>query len=571
MAATEVLCPVDRYADDHGDLRRRDLVEQNPKAFSLDRALSILRHRLPLVVLCVVIVAGAAFGFSERKTKKYTASVTLNFESNPLNQQILGLSTNGLSNSSNALLAQEAGNVEVVKNEDVVTKTAHALGLTDTAVINSLSVSGQGEAQIVTVSATTTSPARSAAIANTYGHQFLLEQQKTTLKQYKAALAIVRKQLAALSPAQQVGADGLALQNRAQTLSLQSELNPNNVSIGSEALPPASPSSPRTSRDTALGGFIGLLIGIALVLLLERADRRIRAPEDLEAIYRLPLLGSVPRSGKLARHTRQKGGRRVAPPPAEIEEFNLIRARLRFFNIDRDLRTVMVASTETGDGKTLVARLLAEAAARSGARVLLIDADLRNPTIVAQFAISPGPGLANVLVGVTPASEAIQSVALDGATVADGTWHAATSPAQADKAPTLDVLATGVPLPPNPSELLESRATHDLLVRVRQEYDLVVIDTPALTAVSDAFALLRKVDGIVVVGRIGVSRCHAAERLHQVLRSSGASLLGVIANCSKWSGPTIYAYSSPNDEASHEAPLVDDTSSPGEMVSIVRA
>jgi capsular exopolysaccharide synthesis family protein len=507
------------------DFERTLFVQQHSEAFNLERALGIARHRLPLIALCAIVVAGAAFGFSKHQTKKYTASASLDFETSSFAQQIAGLQTGGAPNNSTEALAQQASNVERAKSAEAAVKTAKTIGhgLTAGRVLGSLEVAGQGESSIVLVSSTTTSPGLSAAIANGYAAQVVVEERYANFQKYKAALAIVRKQIAALSPAQRVGPDGLELQNRAQSLSLLSQLKVDDVKVASEAAPPASASSPKTSRNTALGGFVGLIIGIGLVLLLERIDRRIRTPEELEAVYRLPLLGSIPRSAALARTGSEKEGVRQAPPVAESEQFNLIRARLRYFNIDRELRTVLVASAEAGDGKSLVALNLAEAAARSGAKTLLLETDLRQPTLMERFSLPAGPGLADVLIGATPPREAIQSIPLDASA-------------------TLDVLSAGAVLPLNPNELLESDACEQLLHSVRSDYDLVVLDTPPLTVVSDAFALLTKVDGIVVVGRIGGSRRDAAERLHQVLGSSGAALLGVVANFSRSAGASAYSY-----------------------------
>jgi polysaccharide biosynthesis transport protein len=134
----------------------------------------------------------------------------------------------------------------------------------------------------------------------------------------------------------------------------------------------------------------------------------------------------------------------------------LIRAHLRYFNVDKELRTLMVASAAPGDGKTTVARHLAGAAARMGSRVLLLEADLRRPTIAVQLDVASGPGVADVLIGV--------------------------------------------------------------------------VDTPPLTAVSDAFPLLSKVDGVIIVGRVGRNRRDVAQRLHETLTGAGAPLLGVVAN-----------------------------------------
>jgi polysaccharide biosynthesis transport protein len=160
--------------------------------------------------------------------------------------------------------------------------------------------------------------------------------------------------------------------------------------------------------------------------------------------------------------------------------------------------------------------------------VLLLEVDLRQPTLAQQLGIEPGPGLADVLIGAVPLGEAIQSVDLPASSVDGTTGHA------------LDVLAAGAVLPPNPVELLESDAMGVVLNQARTAYNLVVIDTPPLTAVSDAFPLLTQVDGVVIVGWVGRSRRDVAEQLHQVLASSGAPLLGLIANGAKSGGPTPY-------------------------------
>jgi len=411
-------------------------------------------------------------------------------------------------------------------------------------VSDNLHIAAKGEPSVIDVSATSTSPLLAAAIANTYANQFVKEQQSTNRRFFKSALALVNKQLAALTPAQQVGTDGLDLQERAHTLNLLAELGYNNAQIAEEAVVPTSPSSPRTRRNTVLGAVLGLLLGLIVAFVLERFDRRIRGPEELEAVYRLPMLGVVPTSAALS-------GKRTALPPAEAEAFSLIRAHLRFFNVDRDLRTVVIASPAPGDGKTTVARHLAEAAARLGSRVLLLEADLRRPTLAQQLDIESGPGLADVLIGAIPIGEATQSIDLQ------------TPPSEGTSGHTLDVLAADAVLPPNPGELLESRAMDAVLEQAKSAYDLVVIDTPPLTAVSDAFSLLTKVDGVVIVGRVGHSRRDVAEQLHQVLSSSGAPLLGVIANDSKSGGPGSYTYASDSQSSSAVASADGASSSEG--------
>ncbi len=507
---------------------------------SIEQVLGVLRRRALLILLCVVVVAGAAYGFSRHQTKKYTATASLVFSNNQLGQQVAGLPVA----SSNNQQAQQNTNVKLVQLGDMAGKTANLLrqGLTKEQVSTDVSVSAQGESNIVDVSATATSPALAANIANVYTKKFVEEQQSSNHRYYASALALVNKQLAVLSPKERVGTAGLALQDRAQSLGVLAELRNGNVEVAQAATVPTAQSSPKVSRNTALGAFLGLLLGLGLAFLLERLDRRIREPKDLEAVYGLPLLGVIPESTALSRSARGSGDKRAILPPGESEAFHLIRAHLRYFNVDRDLRTLLVASAAPGDGKTTIARHLAAAAVRMGSRVLLIEADLRRPTLARQLNAQFGPGLADVLIGAVSLSDATQLIDL-GATSEDSA-----------KGKTLDALVAGAVLPPNPGELVESHAMETLLDRVKLSYDLIVIDTPPLTAVSDAFPLLRKVDGVIIVGRVGRNRRDVAQRLHETLTGAGAPLLGVIANGFKARRNAPYAYAYDYAPAAGTAP-----------------
>lgn len=481
-----------------------------PTRMNVERTLRIVRRRAPIVVICILVAAASAFVFARSQTKQYAATASLLFANN----QVAAVAT-GLTPASQPPLSasQQDTNVQLVGLGDVAAKTAAALGPRWTADEVHLAVSAapNSDTSFVTVSATASTPRLAQKIANTYSSVFVSEQQAQAVQQISAAQRLVAAEYSALSPAQRSSTQGLALADRAQSLAVLAKLQNGNVSFANQAGLPTSPSSPKIKRDIALGAVLGLLIGLAIASLLERLDVRIRDPKELEAIYEVPVLAAVPERPDYEVLTSLTHASQSGVPSVHDEVFNLLRSYLRYFAVARELRTLLVISAGPREGKTTISYNLSKAAAVAGSQVLLIEGDLRRRTVIAPLLDRAHPALPDVLLGEAIVQEAVRSIQIGPKAV-------------------LDVLIAGDIPPPNASELIESPAMEAVLDAAVAEFDLVVIDTPPLSLVADAIPLLTKVDGVIIVGRVGQSRRDAAEQLHKRLTSLGAPVLGIVAN-----------------------------------------
>ncbi|MGN6869079.1 MAG: polysaccharide biosynthesis tyrosine autokinase [Solirubrobacteraceae bacterium] len=486
--------------------------------------LRVLRRRAPLIALCVVLTAAAAFALSKAQHKQYTATAQILFRNAELDQQAAGLQVVNQSNPQ----SQTDTNLKLATLPRVAAETAAALdhGLTQKQVSAAITVIQESDTDLAKVSATWTSPARAAQIANTYARYVIQDRQRADANYFASALGAVNLQFEALAPAQRSGVEGADLKDRANSLQILSQLQSDEVALEQAATAPSAPSSPKVLRNTVLGAVLGLLLGLAVAFLLQRLDRRLREPTDLEEVYGVPLLGVVPESTAL-RQAQGATDHGSELPPNEAEIFGLLRAHIRYFNVDRDLRTVVIVSAAPGDGKSTVARWLAIATATIGSRVLFLEADLRRPMAAKYFGIQREPGVAEVLVGQESLATAVQRVAFAS---------------RKETTISLDVLVAGGLLPPNPPQVIESQAMTSLLAEARENYDLVVIDTPPLVLLPDAFPLLRQADGVLIVSRLGENRRDVAVRLRETLAGVDAPVVGVIANGYKRPRGSLYTY-----------------------------
>jgi polysaccharide biosynthesis transport protein len=300
-------------------------------------------------------------------------------------------------------------------------------------------------------------------------------------------------------------------------LELLRNVETGDAQIADRADVPTRPSSPKTLRNIVIGACLGLLIGLALALLAEMADTRLRKPEDLEQALGLSLLTSVPRS-KALRRTQLNG----AIGAGELEAFRRLRANLRYRGDDHEVRSLLVTSAGSGSGKTTVAVYLAASAAATQRRVLLIEADLRRPRVAELLGIPPGHDLRRALEpGAVNGDLGFYEVGIDPASGEDASASAS-----------FEVLPAGTPRP-DASELLDSEEMRRLVSAATKAFDLVIIDGPPPSLISDAIPLMKQVTGVVVVARMGRESREDVEQLRVNLDLLDIRTLGAVATFSR--------------------------------------
>ena len=310
-------------------------------------------------------------------------------------------------------------------------------------------------------------------------------------------------------------------------------LRSNNIREVDIARTPAAPSEPNIPRNLGFGFVLGLTSGIGLAFLLEGVDNTVRTPEQAQAISGLPSLGMIPLGPKSTSETNSKPGLAVAASKEAIElitqsrplsqmaeSYRALRTSLLLTSVGSPPKTILITSALPREGKSTTSINTAIVLAQKGTRVLLIDADLRRPSIHKTLGMGPRIGLSNVLTG--------------GATLQQAT-------VRSSLLPNLFILPAGTP-PPNPSELLASARMFDLLAEVREQYDHIVLDTPPTLSVTDAVVLSTRADAVVLVIRSAQTTKPALRRARDILAQVNARVAGVLLNAVNLDSPDYYYY-----------------------------
>lgn len=305
-----------------------------------------------------------------------------------------------------------------------------------------------------------------------------------------------------------------ALLQRFKEVGIAGGVGTNNVSIVDSALPPAFASSPNLWLNLALGVLVGLLAGVIGALVLEQLAEAVVLPTEFQSKLKVPLLGTTPLTGEKASSPRlvaQSNGGEGAKLPAVQEDGDLAEAyfsiltAVQFSAAGGAPRVISITSSQPQEGKSTSALALARGLASTGVRVLLIDADMRNPSLHRALGLPRDRGLSDVLTSNAKLSDVVHPTPFKGLTV-----------------------MTAGRIPPNAAELLASESLAGLIKATRDSFDHVIFDSPPVLGLADAPLLARAADGTVFVMEAGRTRSTQARQALDRLRSVQAHILGAV-------------------------------------------
>lgn len=500
-------------------------MSDQPRYQTLRDYLRVIRAQRWLIVLFIVLFGGAAFAYSARQDPTYEAEASLAFKEPTQDLAFLGISAF----PSSTPQQRAAVNSELVTRAAVARRVRDSLGIETSIESVQSSVSAQAEAQTnnVVIQARSGDDEFAAVLANAFAEQAAAlanqEEQNRLEEAEKSVRRSFRDQRArGAGPIERATfADRIA-----RIQALQDFGRP--VEIIRRAETPAGPVSPDPVLNTTLGILLGLALGLLVAFARDSLDVRLRGSRDIQAHVKLPLIGHIGDDAMgTAGVASQNGHKKVSP--ADLESFRILRKNLEFLDIDRTLRTIAVTSALPEEGKSTVAASLAGTFAQGGKRTLLVECDLRRPSLAERLGLKRSPGLTDYLTEQVSPQEVLQGVPVNAGETNGNGAAAAPMPGAEE----LVCITAGSPVP-RPADILASKRFRDFLKEVSQAYDVVVLDTSPLLSVSDTLELIPHVDGVVLCIRAGRTRRDEAKAAKEALdhlpeRPTGLVVTGIRA------------------------------------------
>lgn len=479
------------------------------------------RYRVAIVAIAIIgAVAGAVD--AKRQTPVYDATATVQFQDPAQNLSLVGLAS-----SFDEQPAQVAAtNAETLTRPQIMDRVRRLLRTSTPAGTLAAAVSGQvSSAGLLEVTAAWSTPEFAQQLATAVAAVVVSEANQAARAQFATAVADIRSQLSARR-AQRHSAG-----NAAQIASFENELAPlqtlsrlaQSGQVVEAASTPSAPSSPHTTRSALLGLVLGLLLAIALAFVRDSMDRRLRGRDEIERSYQLPVIGHV--------RSQAMGEVVSSPSPSDdraldLEAFRIIRRNIASLDDASPPRSIVVTSAVADEGKTTVASSLAFAIATTGKKTLLIDCDLRRPSLAKRLGIPSSPGLTDFLTGHAEPGDVLRVVGPRDAAPGNGNGNGA-STSVGRPIGGLVCIPAGSPTQ-HAAELLGSARFSQFLDEVRQAYDVVVIDSSPLLPVVDTLEMLPRVDCVVICARQSRTTHEQADAVRTALSRGTAHAAGVV-------------------------------------------
>ncbi len=308
---------------------------------------------------------------------------------------------------------------------------------------------------------------------------------------------------------------------RFKETSLTEEMKTGNIRVIDKAEVPQLPVKPKKKRNLLLAVIVGLSLGVGLAFFLEYLDNTIKLPEEIKEELKIPYLGPVPAFSPDGNQSTVPVDLVTihSPKSTASESYRGIRTGILFSSADTTPQVIMVTSAGPREGKTVSSANLSVTMANAGSRTLIVDGDMRRPRVHKVFDIDRNIGLSSILVGTESPKDAIVASGVQG----------------------LDILPVG-PIPPNPSEIIGSKKMEQFLNDLRKEYTRIIIDSPPISAVTDAVALAQMVDTTLLVIRAGETPRQVIQNSLEQLYAVNANILGAILNAVSVGRDSYYYY-----------------------------
>ncbi len=493
----------------------------------------LLRKRLVIAIVVVFMVAAGAYSFTRPKVYEATARLMYSPPTNiadpssasSTDVSTLTLQLQSVGNTLGSPEVQDRAAAQVPEDVGAVGYSVSATVVTS----GSTAASGGSIPDSVDITAQSASASASAKLANAYAAAVIAQRKDTQQRSYRKAQAVVQQQLDLLK------ASGSGASSEYATLSLQlrnlqiaeAAANGDFVVI-QPASAPSAPSSPNPKKAAMLAFLAGSFVGIALAFVIGQFDTRVRGHRQAAEILDLPVIGRVPRMSRQA--VGQQSLVALSDSGGVVSEsLRVLRRNLEWSRIDGRLRSLVFTSCLKGEGKTMTLCNLGVTLARAGSKVVIVDADLRNPQVHRAFDLRNTVGLTSVVVGAATLDQALTEFRPFGQQAAVRTLSGTVPTGEGGPwGGSLFILPSG-PLPPNPGELVASSSAAAILEKlIETDADYVLVDTPPLLAFGDAGALASSVDGLVMVANVTKVRRAALEDGREILDTLPCRVVGLV-------------------------------------------